>query len=54
MIALIWNIIVGQFCDHTFEVIKKDDFIAMSNLNATRYHMRCVGCGKMKFVRSNW
>ena len=50
MLAWIWNIVVGQFCRHKWEIIDQGGVYG-SDLNKPlyiRYYLQCEKCGNIK------
>lgn len=52
MIAWLWNLIVGQFCIHKWEVYGRmkitENGIKEEPTLFVRHYMRCIKCGNIK------
>lgn len=53
MIAYLWNLIVGQFCNHKWETMDriKDVWNPWSGKREDNQCLRCTKCGIWKSVR---
>lgn len=51
MISWLWNLIVGQFCRHQWEIAREVSLYDGPDASmpcGTKYHLCCIKCGEMK------
>lgn len=48
MLTFIYNLIVGNFCLHSWEIIKEVEVNSDLIGQYTEYHLQCKHCGNIK------
>jgi hypothetical protein len=48
MIARLWNLIVGQFCHHRWEIVRTGPRTSWDGGSGVYYDMQCKKCGNVK------
>ena len=55
MFAWLYNLIIGNFCSHNWEIFKEVELFSDEDAklpSGHRYHLRCTKCGNIKFKKS--
>lgn len=52
MLGWLFNILVGQFCFHKWEVIQHGEITIDGNPTGTYYNLRCTKCGNIKCTKT--
>lgn len=48
MIAWLWNLLIGTFCNHRWEVTEERDFVEGSACVGKVVYLQCRKCGDVK------
>ena len=48
MIALLWNLLVGQFCRHKWKILREGSRTCFGAISGGWYDLQCEKCGMVR------